>query len=293
MSHDIRMSIPIAAPAARVFDALRKPDDLRAWFCEEADVSPADHRYDFWGRHTPGAPPRPAGRHALLDYDAPQTLAYDWALRGGAARVTLTVTPTAAGSTVELHHALPRGRSRREGAMADFWAGSLERLKAWVEKRVRGFLADYGSPASHALTISMEVKAPAADVFRALVDPAQVERYLAMPGKASIDPRAGGRYDIGWEEGGPVRILQFEPGARLAYAWRYKDEPHTVATWTVEPAGRAAKLTLVHAGFDDASRHEAYFMGWAFFLNRIKLLVETDQGRAVEVKADDYEETSG
>jgi uncharacterized protein YndB with AHSA1/START domain len=174
--------------------------------------------------------------------------------------------------------------------MADFWAGSLERLKAWVEKRVRGFLADYGSPVSPALTIAMEVKAPAAEVFRALVDPAQVERYFAMPGKASIDARAGGRYDIGWEEGGPSRILQFEPGTRLAYAWRYKDEPQTVATWTVEPTGRTTRLTLVHAGFDDASRHEAYFMGWAFFLNRIKLLVEAGQERAVAVTADDYEE---
>jgi uncharacterized protein YndB with AHSA1/START domain len=291
------MTVPIAAEPARVYDALHRAGDLHAWFCERADVVPEAKRYDFWGRHTPGAPGRDAGAHALLVYDEPRSLDYAWTIRGGDSRVALAVAASPRGSVVGLHHALPRGRTSREGAMADFWAGSLERMKAWIEKGVHGFLPDFTAPPASELRLSMDVAAPAAEIYRALVDPAQVERYLAMPGKATIEPRVGGRYDIGWEEGGPVRVLAIEPGRKLAYSWRYKSEPNTTATWTLgEPgAGRVGttSLTIVHGGFGDPSRYEPYFVGWAFFMNRIKLLLEADQGRAAVVTADDYEETSG
>ncbi|HEU4333735.1 MAG TPA: SRPBCC domain-containing protein [Candidatus Eisenbacteria bacterium] len=293
MSLDLKASITVAAPPGRVFDALVRPEDLRAWFCEHAAIDPASNRYDFWGRSTPGAPGEADGRHPLLAFDPPRGLSYAWTLRGGASRVTFSVTPAGAGSVVELHHALPRGRLRREGALADFWSGALERLKAWIERGVAGFQTDFTRTPSADLRLSTEIAAPRAEVFRALVEPASLERWIAAPGKAAVEPRAGGSYDIGWgEAGGPVKILEIRPGTSLSYSWRYKNEPDTVVTWTLEGSGGTTRLTIVHSGFADAALHEPYLMGWGFFLNRIRLLAEAGQGRSAKVTGDDYEETA-
>ena len=74
MSHDIRMTIEIAAERDRVFEALIARHDLRAWFADEAEVTPQMKRYDFGGRHIPGAPERDATHHDLLTDDPPSRL---------------------------------------------------------------------------------------------------------------------------------------------------------------------------------------------------------------------------
>ncbi|HSQ59603.1 MAG TPA: SRPBCC domain-containing protein [Acidobacteriota bacterium] len=303
MSLDLKATVAVAASPARVFDALIRPEELRAWFCEHAAVDPAAERYDFWGRHTPGVPTEAEGAHPLVEFDPPRRLSFTWAIRGGLSRVTWSVTPAGAsggtggpgdaGALVEVLHTLPRGRSRREGALADFWAGALERLKAWLEHGIAGFQTDFGQTPAADLRLTTEIAAPAADVFRALVEPASLERWIAAPGKAAVEPRAGGAYEIGWgEEGGPVRILEIRPATSLSYSWRYKNEPDTVVTWTLEGSGGATRLTIVHSGFASTELHEPYLMGWGFFLNRIRLLVEAGQGRSAKVTGDDYEESA-
>ncbi len=62
------------------------------------------------------------------------------------------------------------------------------------------------------------IAAPKEAVFRALVDPSELNRYTAD--QASVGPRAGGRYDFGWGEG-PIRILEIAPPEKLAYSWKY------------------------------------------------------------------------
>ncbi len=297
MSHDIRISVTVAVAPARLFESLTSRDDLRAWFCEDADVSPSEKRYDFWGRHTVGAPARDAGRHAILAYDPPRSLSFAWNVRGGDSRVTLTVSPAPVGATLELHHELRRGRSRTEGALSDFWGGALERVKAWLEHGVRGYLPDYGTTPANEVILRTEIAAPPAEVFAALVEPAKVEQWLALSGKSAIEPKVGGRYDIGWgDDGGPVKIVTFEPGRTLAYTWAYKNEPGTVATWSVAEAGAPPSgksiLTIAHRGFADASIFDPYVGGWSFFLNRVKLLLETGVGRATTMTEDDFEEAA-
>lgn len=293
MNLDLKASITIAAPTVRVFDALVRPDDLRAWFCEQAAIDLAAKRYDFWGRHTPGAPAEADGRHALTGFDPPRRLSFAWTIRGGDSQVTFSVTPGKGGTILEVLHALPRGRARREGALADFWAGALERLKAWIERGVAGFQTDYGQAPAVDLRLSTGIAASPADVFRALVEPSALEQWIAAPGKAAVEPRAGGAYDIGWgEEGGPVKILEISPERTLRYSWRYKNEPDTVVTWTLEGSGGSTRLTIVHSGFASTELHEPYLMGWGFFLNRIRLLVEAGQARSATVTGDDYEESA-
>lgn len=295
MSYDIRIAVTVAVPPTRVFEALTNRDDLRAWFCEDADVSPAEKRYDFWGCHTFGAPKRHEGRHALLAYDAPRSLAFEWGgIRGGGSRVTFTVEAAPEGATLHLHHELPRGRIRTESALSDFWGGALERVKAWLERGVRGYLPDYGMTPSAEVILRTEIAATPSQVFAALVEPKLVEQWLALPGKSAIEPRVGGRYDIGWgDDGGPVTIVGFEQDSTLSYTWAYKNEPGTVATWSIAEAGGGKSiLTIAHRGFADASTFDPYNGGWSFFLNRVKLLVETGVGRATTMTADDFEEAA-
>ena len=293
MQHRIRASITLDAAPADVYEALTRAEDLCVWFCEHADVSPAEKRYDFWGRHTPEVPDRAAGRHAILAHEPPHRLVYAWPLRGGDSRVTLTAVASGSGSTLTVEHELARGRDRSEGALADFWAGSLERLKAWVEKGVRGYLTQYDVIPDSTMGISAELAAPAEDVYRALTDPAALEQWIAAPGKAHIEASVGGAYDIGWgEDGGPVAILRLEPNRLLSYSWRYPPEPDTVVTWSLEGSGGTTRVTIVHSGFADADRHGAYLMGWGFFVGRLRLLLEAKQGRAATVTADDYAEAT-
>ncbi len=291
MSHLVHASIEIDAAPAKVFQALTRAEDLRVWFCEQADVSASERRYDFWGRHTPEVPDRDAGRHALVAIEAPRRLVYDWPLRGGVSRVSMTVAPSGDGVALTVRHELPRGRGRSEGALTDFWTGSLERLKAWVEKGVRGYLPAYDVAPDTSMRLATEIAAPPEDVYRALLEPAALEQWIAAPGKARVEPSVGGAYDIGWgEEGGPVKILALEPNRTLSYSWRYPPEPETVVTWSLEGSGGSTRLTIVHSGFSDATLHGAYVMGWGFFLGRIRLLLEAKQGRTATVAADDYAE---
>src|SRR5438309_3333879 len=73
--------VPIGATVDAVWDALVNPAKLEQWFCEHADVSLVDRRYDFWGRYTPDNPSRDEGRHRVVDVVHGSLLRYGWRIR--------------------------------------------------------------------------------------------------------------------------------------------------------------------------------------------------------------------
>jgi uncharacterized protein YndB with AHSA1/START domain len=94
---------------------------------------------------------------------------------------------------------------------------------------------------------------PARKVWRALTEPALLERWLGMPN--DIRPEAGHRFELLAEPvpaagfaGGPVacEVLAVEPGRRLSIRWG----PQWTVTWRLEPEGTGTRLFLTHEGFD-------------------------------------------
>jgi uncharacterized protein YndB with AHSA1/START domain len=128
------------------------------------------------------------------------------------------------------------------------------------------------------------IDAPREKVFRALMEPAALNRWIASA--AVVDPRVGGTYSYGWKypfggrdvEGGPTKILDLVENERLVTDWpdwRGQDERgKTRVAWLLESVGTKTKVTLVHGGFSRAADMSDYPFGWGDFLSRLKSAVE-------------------
>jgi len=271
MTKRIEVEIIVAAEPRRLFRALTSVHELTCWFCEYAEVSPGEQRYDFWGRFTPGAPARAHGHHSLLVLEPDRRLTFAWQVSGVETRVDIHLQTQGENTRVTLGHEGVPAHEPGEANLADFWALSLENLRTWVERGVIGPRCDFSAAPYGDVCLSIDIAAPHEAVYGALLRPHELERYIAT--RATVEPRTGGRYDFGWEGGGPVKILELLPEERLSYSWTSAGQPETVVTWTLAGSGGATRLTLVHSGFGDRKSGN-YKAGWLKFLTHLKNLAE-------------------
>jgi uncharacterized protein YndB with AHSA1/START domain len=271
MSEHIQIALRIGAAPQRIFQALTQADQLTHWFAEHADVSEAERRYDFWGRFTPGAPTHAQGQHSIQLWQPDQKLAFVWQLRGAATTVTIGLTPEGDGTRLTLSQEDVPTRRDGEDSIADFWLLSFENLRSWLERGVISTFRDFSTSQKDTLQLAITIDAPPEAVFPALIEPAQLERYIAV--RATVEPQIGGRYDFGWGDG-PQRILELVPNQTLAYSWSFPGEPDTVVTWELEGSGGRTRLTLVQSGFGPDRTNDDYESGWLSFMVRIKHLAE-------------------
>jgi uncharacterized protein YndB with AHSA1/START domain len=267
------ISIDISASSERVFRALTTNNELQAWFAEHADVDPAAGRFDFWGRHTPGNPGPGAGRHDLRGYTPPREFAFAWTLRGVPSTFSVRLDEADAVTRVTVEP------ESEEFVMSDFWCLSLQNLRSWVEDGVVAWRPDFSLVHQGEVRLEITTAASPEAVFEALLEPEQLSRWM-MANDATVEPVAGGRYDLGWPDGWgrPLAILELEPAKRLKYSWSDPDVEGTVVTWELEGADGATRITLVHSGFGSATSGDEYYGGWADFLVRLKWMVEKGAG---------------
>ncbi|MCB1009479.1 MAG: SRPBCC domain-containing protein [Acidobacteria bacterium] len=145
-------------------------------------------------------------------------------------------------------------------------------------------LPDFDDP-SPEIRLSIRIDAPRARVFRALLDPELLNRWIASA--AEVDPRAGGAYRFGWKYevagrevvGGPTRILELVENEKLVTDWPDwrgdADVPVQTITWRLEDDGDGTRVTLVHSGFTRAADWSDYPFGWGYFLGALKGAAET------------------
>ena len=273
MPRKIYAEIPIRAPAERIYQAWLESDELRAWFVEHADVEVDDDRYAFWGKYQPGAPARDEASQRILVAVPHERLRFDWRVASVETTVDIRIEERQAATRVTVEHEwLP---DEIAPVIEAFWSLSLENLRGWLERGVMGVRCDFTVTPLEEVRLSIDIDAGPDDVFRALVEPEQLNRYMASD--ASIEPHVGGTFDFGWGQHQPMKILDFEPNRRFAYTWNYDGEDHaldTVVTWTLEGSAGRTRLTLVHSGFSAKRGAEDYQIGWLDFLNRIKFMVE-------------------
>lgn len=286
---DIR--IEIHATPDRVYKALTDEKELKAWFASFAKVSVQQGIYDFWGPSVPEAFSEAEGKHPVLGYVANQSLKYSWTLREQKTIVDINIASIDSEKTsvIVTHEGVPFLKPG-ESSISDFWSICLENLRNWIERDEEGVQFDFSKTPHGEAKVVIDIEAPKEEVFDALINPTQLDRYI---GKSSeISAEIGGKYNLGWDTGGPLKILDLVPNEKLAYSWVYPDQPESVATWTLESSDGKTRLMVVHSGFASDRPCEDYQAGWAAYLTWIKGLVEGDsKWTAPRILSNDYSYT--
>jgi uncharacterized protein YndB with AHSA1/START domain len=145
----------------------------------------------------------------------------------------------------------------------------------------------------HEFTLTKEIAAAPEVVFRALTEPAELDRWWTT--SAESEPRSGGRFDYRWEFSADAgREDHRQSGAydevvaneRLAYPWEAAGRTTRVEV-TVAPNGAGTLLRLAHtdwgAGEEAAESARMHGEGWGFFLDNLQSYLELGEDRRAEV----------
>ncbi len=270
----VEARIRIGASPADVYTALTDEAALRAWFAEDASVDLAAERYEFSGRYVLGTPEPGHPGMRLHQAEPDKRLVYSWPLDDEDSVVALEIEAGDGASTLKLEHHKLSGNM--PWLVEAFWSMALENLRGYVERGEPGLRFDFSTIPYGDVRCSTEINAEPDEVFDALINPAQLDRYMSEA-PARIEPEVGGAIDLGWSSEGPLKILDLAPGEKLSYSWRSdkEDVSGTVVTWEVEGSAGRTRLTLVHSGFAPERAGTDYGLGWLDFMNRIKMMVES------------------
>jgi uncharacterized protein YndB with AHSA1/START domain len=270
MSESLHIQIALQESPERIFRALT--EELPAWFAEYADVSPAEKRYDFWGRYTPGTPDREGGRHPLLDYQAGSRLRYSWRLGELDTAVNIGIHTQDGKQYVVIHHeGVTRSHDIDSFATEDIWFLALENLRRYLDGKAP-VRCDFSMSMMGDIEHSVEIDTSREAVFEALINPKQLERWIAS--NATVEARVGGDYNLGWDyDAGALKILEIVPNEKLSLSWPEGDG-ETVVTWTLAGSGGKTRLTLVHSGFAPDKPTHGLKTGWLNFMSWVKSLTE-------------------
>lgn len=277
---EAQVFFPRTAPA-EVFALLTDAYLLNAWFAEAADVDLAARCYNFWGKHTPETPTQKDEVSSVIRFTLPisgaaetTVLSISWLLAGTASRVEYSLAARDGGTQLRVQHSGLADRVEGQGAMHDFWIAKLETLRLYLLTGRPQEQLRYGPQPGSSLKLAVGISASAAEVFPYLIEPESVAK-LWDDEHVVIEPQVGGKYDYGWEQGGPKQILALEAPHLLSFSWRYPPETEdTTVTWSLAELGGTTSLSLEHSGFPPETSREDYRAGWFAFLIQIKSIVE-------------------
>jgi uncharacterized protein YndB with AHSA1/START domain len=282
----------LRAPRERVFRALTDESELTCWFAQHVEVEPqAGGEYRFWGVHTHGAPLRAQANQKVVRIEAPRLLVFSWPLAGCDSEVTLELEESTeanggASTVLKGRHHFPAAPAvpRPLDLIDDLWRMTLANLRAHLAGDSNVCLPDFSDPITR-LRQTVLISASRAQVFKALLDPAFLEKWLAS--KAVVEPRVDGRYSYGWQyevrgktvAGGPTKILELVEDTRLVTDWPNwrgdPDMPMQRVTWLLEAVGDQTRVILIHEPFERTADLSDYPQGWVGFLAGLKLQIET------------------
>ena len=266
MNQTLRLFITLPVAPSAVYQAITNSSSLQNWLTEKARVSLSDGVFELWGRYLPGAPDRPATK--LAEAIENRSLSFTWNYKTNALPVTLELATSNKGTVLTLTQEIV-DRLPGQVSFSAFWGLSLENLRRLLLNGSGPLFCDFSTVHRGGASVTAQINRPTGEVFNGLIDPQQLERYMAN--KATVEPRVGGKYDFGWEGNGPIKILELEPNRKLTYSWLDQD---TVVTWILEDSEGGTRLTLVHSGFAKDRSTDDYTAGWWKFINCLKSMVE-------------------
>jgi uncharacterized protein YndB with AHSA1/START domain len=269
MSDRIEKRIELAAKPERVWRALSNAREFGTWFGARLEG-------DFVPGATVRGPMAIAGfEHLTLEIaiervEEARLLAFRWhpcAIEAGVdyskeatTLVELRIEPTAGGTLLVVTESgfdkIPPGRRPKAFEMnSKGWEAQLQNVARHV--------------GSFELRVESRFKRTPAEVFAAIVDPAQMTQYFITHGSARMD--AAERIEWKWEDVGAqttVAITEIVPDRKIAFRWP-ADGPGTNVTLTIEADGERTKLVATEGPFEmtDAGVKRALgqTQGWTDF----------------------------
>lgn len=142
----------------------------------------------------------------------------------------------------------------------------------------------------HTVRLQRVLRAPAARIYRAFIDPDAMCKWLPPHGFTGrvheMDARVGGSYRMsftnlgnGQSHGFGGTFLELVPDARIRHTDRF-DEPNLpgemVTTITFKPVLVGTEISIEQAGIPDQIPAEACCLGWQESLALLGLLVEAE-----------------
>jgi uncharacterized protein YndB with AHSA1/START domain len=137
---------------------------------------------------------------------------------------------------------------------------------------------------TRSIVVERVMSYPAERIWRALVDPALIERWLM---RSDFAPVVGHRFDFharpvpGWSGVTHCEVLAVEPPSRLVYRWGDGSESDsglvTVVTWTLTEQDGKTRVRMEQSGFrpEDEAGYRGMGSGWPRILEGLERIAGT------------------
>ena len=280
---DHHETLPLPTPPERAFRALVEPAQLTRWFAETVSIEPrVGGAFTFGGRGAIGA------GGTITAFEEGRELAFGWTLHDAPTEVRLRVVAgdDESSSKLEIEHRVMgvlRARNPQHFVF-DLWRHYHGNLREHLRGGTNLVLPDLASERPE-VRVSIEIDAKPAKVFRALLEPELMNKWLFGAARVDVAKR---EYSYGWNyeiegrkvAGGPTRILEMVENQKLVTDWPDwrgdPDKPDTRVTWLLEAldGGKRTRVTIVHDGFEHAVDRGDYQQGWGGFANRLRKVAE-------------------
>lgn len=272
----------------RVWKLWTTPEGLGRWLAKKATVElRPGGRFDV---DLAGDCGGTTAENRVVAFEPMKSLELEWdrTARWGATRLAISFEAERKGTRVRLVHS-----GFGDGPEWDEWYEGFD--AGWAQ-----FLAVLATAAEDGgrreATVSEQIDAPAAEIWKALGTPAGLARWFTS-GKGKLEARAGGRYAL---TAGPVpiegEVREFEKDRTLAFTWSVEPctqkalELPTVVTVHLTPVAKGGTfVSLVHSGFGDGPEWDEIYARhaetWKFLLANLRTVVSlgVDQrGRSIE-----------
>ena len=283
MTETYTLQVAVGAPPATVYAALTSPAALRTWLAEYAEVALDDGVFEFWGRFSPDGE---RGRQRLLSVQPGRGLSFSWLVEEAETEVAITVEPSASprqGSVVALMHSGVAPRAAGDCYwVRDLLMLSLANLASYCEGREVAPMCDFAAARDgRGAGTGVEIDVPPDQVFAALIEPAELNRWIATDADGRAARWAGATTSAGTTA--RSRSSNSTPAGRsptpgATPGTTATGPTATVVRWELEGSQGRTYLTIVHSGFGDDRRPDGYQLGWQEFLVSLKRMLEVGAG---------------
>ena len=124
------------------------------------------------------------------------------------------------------------------------------------------------------------INASPEEVWRALTDPAMIERWSEAD--AEFEPAVGAEYAL-WDGNIGGEIVAVEPHKKLVQTWQPEnwERDDSVVTFTLTPVGTKTRVDLLHENVEEFD-YAGTRVGWhAYYLGAIKRMFDTKSAKQV------------